>query len=374
MAQAQLIYDISEKNAELYYATRFLAPDPFLFLQVRGKRLIVASELEIDRARAQSCVDEVLPLSRYLKRAQAKHAAPDITDVMDELLREFRVKKICVPQTTGFTIVDALRDKGYHVQSGGQPFFPERIVKTAEELRCITQAQRVVFAAIRLARDTLKASRIKGNRLLLRGKALTSERLRTMISILLLEKGYAAGAVIVSSGKHACDPHDEGSGPLHAHGSIIVDIFPQSMKTRYCGDATRTFCRGRAPEALKEMYAIVRQGQQLGLDRIRAGVDGNAVHREIQNYFTECGYPTEERRGRQVGFFHGTGHSIGLEVHEEPARINMRHYTLEAGTVMSVEPGLYYPDIGGVRIEDLVQITKTGCNLIAGFPKQLEVL
>jgi len=238
----------------------------------------------------------------------------------------------------------------------------------------ILESQRALFLAMRMAQGVLAKSRIKGRRLVFEGRTLTSERLRTMINVFLLERGYSSTDTIVSCGRHAVDPHDKGSGPLAPHSSIIVDIFPRSLTTYYFGDATRTFCRGRAPDALKRMYFAVKSAQELGIGMVREGVNGRRIHEAIHRFFDEVGYPTRVRGGRNEGFFHGTGHGIGLEVHEEPARITAADYVLKRGNVMSVEPGLYYPGVGGVRIEDLVHVTKSGCEVLGKFPKRLEIL
>ncbi|HPQ80621.1 MAG TPA: M24 family metallopeptidase [bacterium] len=373
MKKARFIYDISEKNADMFYATKFRAPDPFIYFELGGKKHAVMNDLEYDRARRESCVDKVVRLSPYVERAEKKMKSPGQVDVIHEILSEHGVRLLEVPQDAPFALMDALRAMGYSVTAGPSPFYPERFVKTAEERRNILKSQRVVFRSISFARDVLRSSRIKGKRLVYRGRTLTSESLRSMINIFLLERGFIAPETIVSCGLHAIDPHDTGSGPLLPHSSIIVDVYPRSQKTFYYGDATRTFCRGRAPEALKKMYATVKEGQALGLSMIRAGVEGRRVHEAIHSFFAGRGYETGEKDGRRQGFFHGTGHSIGLEVHEEPLRITYRDCTLAAGNVMSVEPGLYYKGIGGVRIEDLVHVTRSGCEILAGFPKVLEV-
>ena len=373
MAKARFIYDISEKNADLFYATRFRAPDPFIYFERAGKKYAVMNDLEFDRAKREACVDKVLRINPYVESAGKKLKEPGQVDVIHELLAEQGVTELEVPQNAPFGLMDALRSRGYRIEVGPAPFYPERFVKTAEDRRAILASQRTVFQAIALARDVLKASKIKGRRLVHRGKALTSERLRSMIDVFLLERGFQAEGTIVSCGLHAIDPHDVGSGPLAANSAIIVDVFPRSSTTYFYGDATRTFCRGRASEALKKMYATVKEGQALGVKLVRAGAEGRRIHEAIHEFFAMKGYVTGEKDGRRQGFFHGTGHSIGLEVHEEPLRITYRDCTLEAGNVMSVEPGLYYKEIGGVRIEDLVVVTKGGCEILAGYPKVLEV-
>lgn len=373
MQKAMLMYDNPEKNADLYYATGFMAPDSFIFFEIGGKKYLVMSDLEIDRARKNAKVNEVLSINKYMERVSKVNPSYAISDIICEVLSDFGVNTVVVPENASFVLVDALRKRGMTVEAGSSPFYTDRFQKTAAERKMILDAQKVVFGAMKLARDTLKKSKIKGNKLIYRNKSLTSESLRIAINMYLLEKGYIAPETIVSCGEHAIDPHDMGSGPLRPNDSIIIDIFPRSTKTYYCGDATRTFCKGKASDALKKLYATVKQGQELGISMIKPGVNGKAVHEAIHAFFKSKGYETGEKDGRRQGFFHGTGHSIGLEVHEEPARINFKDCALKEGFIMSVEPGLYYPGIGGVRIEDLICVTSKGCEVLAGFPKQLEL-
>ncbi|MFH1829387.1 MAG: M24 family metallopeptidase, partial [Pseudomonadota bacterium] len=269
MTVAQLIYDISEKNADLYYSTRFRAPDAFIYFKLRGEKYALMTDLEIDRAKTESIIDHVLSINPYIERAQKHTKKPTLADVIHEALKEKRVKKLVVPKETSFALVDVLRKKGYSIKSGPNPFYEERLLKTKEEVRYIEASQRAVYAAMGMAHDVLKASRIKGRRLIYRGNTLTSEMLRTMIEVFLLERGFSVSQTIVACGKHAIDPHERGSGPLMPHTSIIIDIYPHSNKTFYFGDATRTFCRGRAPDKLKEMYGIVKEAQAMGVAMVK---------------------------------------------------------------------------------------------------------
>lgn len=373
MAEAKFIYDSAERNADLYYATHFAAPDPFIYFEVKGKKYLVLSDLEIDRGKKVARVDRVLSLSSYVKRAEKKKKVFTIIDVLKEIFSEHRIKKLVVPQTTSFNLVDALRRNGLKVEAGTSPFYEERLSKTAEEMRLIEASQKVIFAAMRLAEETIKKSRIKGDRIIYRGSALTSEKMQQLLRVFLLERDHFAPEIIVACGMHAIDPHDRGSGPLIPHKSIIVDIFPRSGKTMYYGDATRTFCKGRAPDALKRLYATVKEGQEMGISKLRAGINGRLVHESIMRYFEKEGYQTGEKGGRRQGFFHSTGHSIGLDLHEEPGRIGPRDFIIPNGYITSVEPGLYYAAIGGVRIEDLVYVTKKGCEILSHYPKKLEI-
>lgn len=373
MTEAQLIYDTPEKNCDLYYATKFRAPDPFIFLEVRGRKTLVMNDLEIDRAKRQAKVNEVLSLNEFMDKAKAKHKKPSAADILVEILRHKRIRTLRMPASTSFALVDELRKKGIKVHSGEAPFYASRLIKTPDELRMITQSQRAVFGAMRMVEQTIRASRVKRGTLYFRGNILTSNRMRTLINLYLIERGFVASDTIVSCGLHSIDPHDEGSGPLKANSAIIVDIYPRSMKTLYYGDATRTFCKGRAPESLRRLYATVKKGQELGIKSIRAGINGHKVHKDILAFFEKEGFPTGEKDGRMQGFFHSTGHGIGLELHEGPTRVGPVDLKLRAGNVLSVEPGLYYKGIGGVRIEDLVYVTKRGCKVISGYPKKLEI-
>jgi Xaa-Pro aminopeptidase len=168
------------------------------------------------------------------------------------------------------------------------------------------------------------------------------------------------------------DPHRVGSGPLRPNRAIILDVFPQSIETGYWADMTRTVVRGRASEGLRRMYRAVAEAQDAALATIRDGVDGKEAHQAVLGVFKEYGFKTGKIDGRMQGFFHGTGHGVGLEIHEPP-RLNARGGPLRAGMAVTVEPGLYYTRWGGVRIEDLVVVTKTGCRNLTRFPRQLEL-
>ncbi|HPW45137.1 MAG TPA: Xaa-Pro peptidase family protein [bacterium] len=374
MAKARLIFDSSSKNADLYYATGFLVGDPFVYLEASGKKYMVMSDLEIDRAKKESRGCEVLKSSVYFEKAKGRVSSPGIAEMIDALLRSFRIRKLELHPDTSFVLVDALRGFGYSITAGKRPFFQERHIKSLEEKKLIAMSQKMTFRAIEMVRSIIAASKVSAGKLVCGGKVLTSEILRAKVDLFLAERGFIAEDTIIASGVDACDPHCVGHGPIKAGTSIVVDIFPKSRETRYFGDATRTFCKGRAPEALKKLYATVKKGQELALSMVKAGVVGDVIHSAVSDFFTERGYPTREEKGRMVGFFHGTGHAVGLEVHEEPARINKSKYVLAAGNVTSVEPGLYYPSIGGVRIEDLVYVTEEGFDLLGRYPKQLEIL
>ncbi|HUJ79081.1 MAG TPA: Xaa-Pro peptidase family protein [Nitrospiria bacterium] len=380
--EARLIIAASEQDSNLYYATRFLAPDPFIFLQDQRARLLLMSDLELDRAKAQATVDAVLAYSDYEAKAHAETgAAPTLIQTLAVLLRERQVTRLLVPADFPLGHADGLRQAGFQVEARPNPYFPERLVKRRDEIEAITAAQRATESAVDEAVRLIAASRIKDDLLYapvdggpLQGKdaPLTSERIKQVINLKLMELGYVAQHTIVACGRQACDPHDEGSGPLRAHQPIILDVFPRSSSTRYFADMTRTIVRGRASDGQKRLYDLVRQGQEIAFERIMAGAEGQLIHEAIVALFEKAGCRTGLIDGRMQGFFHGTGHGVGLDIHEAP-RISRSGSRLDAGHVVTVEPGLYYPEIGAVRLEDLVVVTETGCVNLTKYPKVLEV-
>ncbi|MBI2174394.1 MAG: aminopeptidase P family protein [Candidatus Omnitrophica bacterium] len=374
MNSARLIIADSEKNANLYYATRFLAPDSFIFIQVGSRRFLLMSDLELDRAKAQAQVDGVLSytlLAQDLKKLKGKE--PTMMDVVGEFLKAHNVSSVEVPADFGVTYADALRQRDCKVTPKPEPFFPERMLKSEEEIAALTQALRVTEDALEKAIELIRNSEIrKDNTLWLGNKPLTAELLRKAMHLMMMENDCVAQHTIIACGVQAVDPHNEGSGVLKAHEPIVMDVFPQHAISRYFADITRTVVKGTASEKIRRMFEAVREGQEIAFGMIKDGVDGALVHQAILKRFEALGFKTGEQAGRMQGFFHGTGHGVGLEIHEPP-RVSPKPDILRAGMVVTVEPGLYYLDAGGIRIEDMVVVTKEGCRNLTQAPKVLEV-
>ncbi len=167
-------------------------------------------------------------------------------------------------------------------------------------------------------------------------------------------------------------PHHSGSGPIVPDTPIVIDIFPRSQQTGYFGDMTRTVVKGTPSKEVKRMYKAVLEGQKIGISMIKHGVKSADVHNAVVDYFSKSGFKTGQIDGKQQGFIHSTGHGLGLEIHEPP-RVSVGNDILQAGNVVTVEPGLYYEKLGGVRIEDVVLVTKKGCEVLSKFPKKFQV-
>jgi Xaa-Pro aminopeptidase len=368
----RLIVAASETDPDMLYATKFWAPDPFIFLQRNGKRTLVLSDLEIDRGRKQADADEFIMFSELERQVQGRSKkAPPYEEVLAHFLIKGGVRFAMVPANFPLGFAEELAANKVRVRATNGLFWPEREAKSNKEVRMMEQALRITEKGLKRAIEVLKASKPgPGKRLRWKGKTLTSEMLRAEIDSAILRAGGVATGTIVAGGDQACDPHERGRGPLYADSLIILDVFPRDAKTGYFGDMTRTVLRGRASEAQRKLWQTVKVGQALGLKRIKARVNGLTIHKAIQEFFAERGFPTEVRKGRRVGFFHGTGHGLGLEIHEHP---RLQKVTLKDRQVLTVEPGLYYPGLGGVRLEDVVLVTKMGCKILSRFPKQLEI-
>ena len=367
----RLIVAQSDIDADMLYATKFWAGDPFIFLQQDGKRTIVLTDLEMGRGRRTAKVDEFVSFNQLESEVQGNSKqAPPFEKVVAHFLRKRGVKKAVVPANFPLGYARELAKDNVDLATTNGLFWPQREAKTDEELKLIGRALRITETGLKRATDVLKASKPKGKKLVWSGKPLTSEILRAEIDSAMLRAGGIPTNTIVAGGDQACDPHERGSGPLYANSLIILDIFPRDAKTGYWGDMTRTVVRGKASDAQRKLWETVKEGQELALREIKEGVDGMKIHKAIQALFNKRGYPTEIRNGKNVGFFHGTGHGLGLEIHEYP---RLQKVVLKDRQCLTVEPGLYYPGLGGVRHEDVVVVTKTGCKILSRFPKPLEI-
>ena len=372
-ADALLICADSERNQDLYYATHFRAPDPFVFLWTKSAKIILTKDLELDRARQQAQVDQVLAATQYENRLREQGVErPSASDVLLAVLRDQELARLRVAPDFPVATADFLRQSGIELDIATSPLLPQRQVKTSAEIEAIRRAMQAAEQGMETAVGAIGAAEVRDGLLYLDDRVLTSERVRQQIHLRLMELDCVGHHTIVAGGEQGCDPHQEGSGPLRAGETIIIDIFPRSSQSGYFGDITRTVVKGEASSRLQGLFDAVLRGQQLALERIRAGAKGKEIHRAIKDLFADGGYETGEKDGYMQGFFHGTGHGLGLEIHEAPS-IGARESTLETGHVVTVEPGLYYRGLGGVRIEDVVVVGENGCENLTTFGKFLEV-
>ncbi len=369
-----LFYTDTHTSADMLYFGRVEVHDPFIAFGARGKKITVQRALEFGRVKRTSAFDVVLPQETWLTRAQQRHGAKaGVPEIIATLARAYGQRAFRVADDFPAALYLKLTKLGLKLTFADGLLFPEREIKSAWEAACIREGNRLCSVGYTVAEKILRAARIKGRTLLYQGSPLTSERLRFAIDTAINEQGGNAQDTIVAGGDQACDPHERGSGPLRPHELIIIDIFPRVVKTGYFGDMTRTYLKGRPREVQRRLVATVREAQQRATKAIRAGVDGRTVHAACTDCFAEAGYETKRTKNGPVGFFHGTGHGLGLAVHD-PGRMSPTvPYPLKLGSVMTVEPGLYYPGLGGCRWEDVVWITATGIKPLSKHPYNWEI-
>lgn len=373
--ETRLMVADSEHDANMLYAVGMFVPDPFIYLRLRGRPYIVLSDLEIDRAARSAPHCRALSLSRYQERLrQAGVKSRGHAQVIATILREKQVRRVVVPHNFPLGLAEALRRLRVGVAVAPGNFFTQREFKQPAEVKKISAALMMAEVGMAEAMQVLRATKIgRDRRLFYHNVPLTSEKLRAVIDCAILQACGLPANTIVAGGKQGCDPHERGFGPLRANEPIIIDIFPRSAQTGYFGDITRTVVRGRASEAVRRLYDTVQRGQAIGFKKIRAGVATKEVHHAVQKFFEQQGYRTGRHNGRMEGFFHGTGHGLGLEIHEAPRLGPASTGKLVAGQVVTVEPGLYYPEIGGVRLEDVALVTQHRARNLTRFEKQLEI-
>ena len=365
-----LLISSSKNGADIHYLCGVQPPEGAVLLKTDHKIYFLVSAMESGRMRRTVRQNVTVISSDQLDIKPDK----TLSQRIQRLLKEKQLSSIEVSGDFPVGVADSLRRAGIKICVIKQPPCPQREVKNPDETQAIRQSQRAAVAAMKAAIQQIASARISRDGTLRYGKTiLTSEKVRATICHTLLDLDCAAEETIVASGPLSADPHERGSGPLPAGQPIVMDIFPRSGKTGYWGDITRTVCRGPAPAALKKQYNAVKAAQAAQLKMLKAGVWTDTVHRIGAELMESRGFKTETIDEVAQGFIHGTGHGVGLEIHEAPRISSANHQKLRAGHIITIEPGLYYPDIGGVRIEDTVEVTKDGYKMLAPCMKQLEI-
>jgi Xaa-Pro aminopeptidase len=370
MSNAWMMAGIPALNAGLYRRIRFLVGDPVAWIQLEdpsGKTsTLILRDIEMERAKVAAnaksiaCPADFTPmggLSGDRETATAQSAA--------EFLRRRDCKSVTVDRSLPMIFAEMLKRAGIEVICDTEWGLIERRQKDASEIQAIQTAQTTTEEVMKLACTTIAKSTTNASGVLVHeGKELSSERMQSMIDVWLLERGYSNPTSIVASGPVGADCHEHGHGPLRTGEPIIVDIFPKDKKSLYNGDCTRTVVHGTIPEAVRKMHAAVAKAKSDAIAVIKAGVTGQFVHettsKSMESSGYKMGFPPEGSDDLFTSMVHGTGHGLGLEVHEPPLLAAGGPELLE-GDVVTVEPGLYCKKIGGIRIEDMVVVTKTGC-------------
>jgi len=379
----RLIYSNTIACPDLRYVTGFEAPDPFLWFQTDALNAMVVSQLEYGRAVKQRRPEVTVIDANHIRdffqlpAETPPEAARDLfTRLLDAVAKGTGCSDWVVPMDFPFGYAKKMQDLFLKLDTAS-PFSPERAVKSPREIEAIRHSERLAEAGLAAA-DAMLAEAVIGpeDALLYRGQPLTAEMLRGAIDSTIAGLGGVATGTIAAPGPQGADPHQSGFGPVYAHTPVIFDIFPQDQATGYCGDLTRTRVRGAAPEHVQRAYEAVLEIQQRALESLKPGVLGAEMQQMTEAFFKERGYDTgrDEATGLYHGFFHGLGHAVGLEVHDQGPALNRRGTTpLVPGHIVTVEPGIYYPEWGGIRIEDTVAITDDGIDNLAVADKRLVI-
>ena len=372
------LVDAASDDPTQLYLSGFDAPDPFVTLYADGRTHLLVSSLEYGRARKESRADTVARLSDYDHRENVVERGPQAgkAATLAAFLDDYGVESVAAPARFPLATADGVRGEGVAVEADAEDVVSRiRARKTDAEVDHVRAAQRANEAAMRAAETLIRESTVddESGELRYEGAALTSERVKEEIEVTLLREGCALDETIVACGVDAADPHDRGSGPLRADEPVIVDIFPRSKATKYHADTTRTFVRGTPTDEVRRRFEVTHEALRAGLDAIEPGAAGEDVHAAVCDVYEDAGYSTLRADPRtETGFIHSTGHGVGLDVHELP-RLSLDGGELEPGNVVTVEPGLYDPAVGGVRIEDLVVVTEDGYENLTDYPIQLVV-
>ncbi|WP_254529980.1 M24 family metallopeptidase [Natrinema gelatinilyticum] len=369
------LIDDDASDADQRYVSGFSAPDPYQTLVTASEVHVLVSGLEYGRAKSEANADSVSRRADYeYQRLVAEHGQYEgKIRTLAAFCREHEVSSIAVPRNFPTGTADGLRERGLEVTVEPDGIVTDvRAKKTDWEVEQIRATQRANEAAMARAEELIATADIDDGVLVRDGTPLTSERVTEEIEITLLRHGCGLDETIVACGADGADPHDRGSGPLESGELIVIDIFPRDKDTGYFADMTRTFARGDPGEEARRRYDVTLAAYEAALETVRAGVTGADVHDAACDVIEDAGYATiRSDPNAETGFIHSTGHGVGLDIHEQPS-VSPSGGGLEPGHVISIEPGIYDPAVGGVRIEDLVVVTADGYENLTDYRIGLE--
>ncbi len=351
---ALLLLASGETSPDMRYAAGFSTPDDFILFQVDGVSYAVMSELEYDRAKASAGKN-----CRVL--AECDLGGPDRMKVFQNIKARFGIDGFLVPGNFPLLWADKLRQEGISVAVKEGAFFPQREFKTPDEAAMIEKSERGAIKGFLRGREVLgEASVADDGKLIWQGNALTSEILRAEIDAAMLRAGMLPTGTICAGGRQSAQPHNAGSGQLFARTPIVLDIFPKSQTTGYWGDMTRTLVKGKAPDIVKKAHSAVCEAKKRGISLLAVGAIPSEIHLAANAILEKHGFFTGCNDAGNFGFFHSLGHGVGLDIHETPRLSSRNAKKLAGGEVITVEPGVYYPEWGGVRQEDLLYLGTDG--------------
>lgn len=377
---ATLMAGIPSVNRSLYRAMRFNVGDPAALIQLAGsegvRRLLIIRDIEMERARQHAAADSVACPADFTPDGGISGDRETATaQAVAECLAREGVEQVVSDRTLPLSFVDEIRRKNIAIEYDPDLGVLDRRCKTTEEVSSLREAQGDTESAIRMACETVASATPDADGILqYDGDILTSERVREMIDLHLLRMGYETTPSIVAGGRCGGDCHELGTGPLRTGEPIIIDVFPRNKTTLYVGDCTRCVVNGDIPPIIASMHAAVVEAKVAATAATRAGATGEQVHEAtlgvIHAHGFASGLPEKGDPSDRIAMTHGTGHGVGLDVHEPPL-LDFAGPVLLAGDALTIEPGLYAPAIGGLRVEDIVIVTASGTQNLNSLPEGL---
>jgi Xaa-Pro aminopeptidase len=365
------------RSPELRHEVPVTVPDPFLYVERNGDRHVVISPLEVERVQGHDGL-EPHPYEKFGWDELVAQGLPMEEVELETYVRackELGVQDAVVPPTFPLEVADRLRENGIRVRADREFFGRRRRVKTPAEIDGISRAQRGAEAGMDAARDLFRRADVSGDAVNVDGEPLTSERVKAAIADAFREHGLLYDEFIVSHGGQTAVGHEMGYGEIRAGEPIVIDLWPRDPESGCYADMTRTYVVGDAPDELVEYHRLVQEALEKTLAACKPGVAGRDVYVVACEIFEAAGYPTGLNKPQgevlQEGFFHGLGHGVGLEVHEQPW-LSRYPGELVEGDVITLEPGLYRQAFGGCRLEDLAVITADGADLLTDYPYDLK--
>jgi Xaa-Pro aminopeptidase len=373
-----LIHGDTMRSPEMRHEVPVLIPDPFLYAENDGRRVVILHSLEIPRVREDAPGLEILPLEELGLDELFAQGLKSWEIELETAVRGCRrlgIERAIVPPAFPLGHADHLRANGIEVAVERDLFDNRRRSKTAIEIEGIRRAQRACEAALDAARELLRKAQPNSAGLEVDGEPLTSERIKRVIEDVFADHNVEGSDMIVSHGAQTAVGHNMGSGQIAANEPIVFDLFPRDKATGCYSDMTRTYVVGEPSDEVKEWYALVKRALETSTAGVKPGVNGRALFELVCNQFHEAGYKTQLNKEPgevlEDGFFHSLGHGVGLEVHELPS-MGRTGQDLVPGDVITIEPGLYRSGYGGLRLEDIVLVTDDGYEVITQYPYELE--
>jgi Xaa-Pro aminopeptidase len=376
-------FGASHADPNALWATGFIAGDAFILIEHDGKTVMFVTDLEYERAKKQARrVDEIIRFEEFRKKERLEKDS-EMHEVLSRYFIKHGITSIAVSLYAG---VFAKLAKKFSVTVPEAGLFPARAIKRPDEIENIAALGALTESVMQSVFNAIAKMEIRNGKIFdargLFGKKqsfLTADAVRSWMNVEFVRNEAFCPDAIIASGDQAADPHCIGFGPLRANAPIVFDIFPRSMKNLYWYDTTRTVVKGKLTPKARRLYNAVQKTQAYQLSLVKPGADNNKIHQAGKKMLEDYGYKTGLQQAmingktemRIQGFFHGTGHGVGVDIHEEPRISAKKIGVLQPGMVITIEPGLYYYGIGGVRIEDTAVVTEGGHRNLATLTKEL---